>query len=90
MLSLQGSHTLSSEMVLGGNAYLRRYRNNNVSSNVNDNFGEVDPVSGTTDDVQALNDQASTDTTSYGLSVQLTMTTPLAGHRNQFVVGVAS
>ena len=90
MLSVQGSHSLSSEMVLGGNAYLRRYRNHNVSSNVNDNFGEVDPVSGAIDDVQALNDQASIDQTGYGASVQLTMTTPLAGHRNQFVVGMSA
>jgi outer membrane receptor protein involved in Fe transport len=90
MLTVQGSHTLSGETVLGGNAYLRRYRSNNVSSNVNDNFGQVDPVSGAIDDVQALNDQANIDQTSYGLSVQLTMTTPLAGHRNQFVVGVSA
>jgi outer membrane receptor protein involved in Fe transport len=90
MLSVQGSHSLSSEMVLGGNAYLRRYRNNNVSSNVNDNFGDVDPISGAIDDVQALNDQASIDQTGYGLSVQLTTTTPLAGHRNQFVVGMSA
>ncbi|HET7526458.1 MAG TPA: TonB-dependent receptor [Burkholderiaceae bacterium] len=90
MLSLKGSHSLSSDMVLGGNAYLRRYRNNNVSSNVNDGFGEVDPITGTVDDVQALNDRSSIDQTSYGASVQLTVTTPLADHKNQFVVGASA
>lgn len=89
MLALKGSHSLSNDLVLGGNAYLRRYRNNNVSSNVNDNFGEVDPDTGTVDDAQALNDRSSIDQTSYGASVQLTVTTPLANHKNQFVVGAS-
>ena len=89
MLSLKGSHRFSNDLVLGGNAYLRRYKNSNVSSNVNDDFGEVDPTTGTVDDVQALNDRSSIDQTSYGASVQLTVPTPLAGHRNQFVVGAS-
>jgi outer membrane receptor protein involved in Fe transport len=89
MLAVKGSHNLSSEMVLGGNLYLRRFRNHNVSSNVNDNFGEVDPGTGAVDNVQALNDRSSIDQTSHGLSAQLTMTTPLAGHKNQFVVGLS-
>lgn len=90
MLAVKGSHNLSSEMVLGGNVYLRRFRNNNVSSNVNDNFGEVDPVTGAVDGVQALNDRSSIDQTNYGLSAQLTMTAPLAGHKNQFVAGFSA
>ena len=90
MLAVKGSHNLSSELVLGGNLYLRRFRNNNVSSNVNDNYGEVDPDTGAVDGVQALNDRSSIDQTSYGLSAQLTMTTPLAGHKNQFVAGVSA
>ena len=90
MLAVKGSHNLSSDIVLGGNVYLRGFRNNNVSSNVNDNFGEVDPDTGAVDNVQALNDRSSIDQTSYGLSAQLTMTTPLAGHKNQFVVGVSA
>lgn len=90
MLAVKGSHNLSSDMVLGGNVYLRRFRNHNVSSNVNDDFGEVDPGTGAVDNVQALNDRSSIDQTSYGLSAQLTMTMPLAGHKNQFVVGVSA
>jgi outer membrane receptor protein involved in Fe transport len=90
MLAVKGSHNLSGDVVLGGNVYLRRFRNNNVSSNVNDNFGEVDPDTGAVDNVQALNDRSSIDQTSYGLSAQLTISTPLAGHKNQFVVGVSN
>jgi outer membrane receptor protein involved in Fe transport len=90
MLAVKGSRNLSSEMVLGGNVYLRRFRNHNVSSNVNDDFGEVDPDTGAVDGVQALNDRSSIDQTSYGLSAQLTVTTPLAGRKNQFVVGVSA
>jgi len=88
MLAVNGSHNLSGEMVLGGNLYLRRFHNSNVSSNVNDNFGEVDPGTGAVDDVQALNDRSSIEQTSYGASLQLTVSTPLAGHKNQFVVGI--
>ena len=90
MLAIKGSHDLSREMVLGGSVYLRRFRNNNVSSNVNDDFGEVDPNTGAIDDVQALNDRSTIDQTSYGVSAQLTVTTPLLNHRNQFVVGASA
>ncbi len=90
MLSVQGSHTLSREMVLGGNAYLRRFHNGNVSSNGNDNFGEIDPGTGQVDTVQALNDRSTLSQTSYGASAQLTVTTPWQGRRNQFVVGASA
>jgi outer membrane receptor protein involved in Fe transport len=39
--------------------------------------------------VQALNDRSSIEQTSYGLAAQLTVTTPLSGMRNQFVVGAS-
>ena len=42
MLALKGSHFFSDDVLLGGNAYLRRYRNHNLSSNVNDDFGTID------------------------------------------------
>jgi len=87
MLAIKGSRFITNDLLIGGNAYLRRYRNRNVSSNVNDNFGAVDPASGAVDDVQALNDRSVIDQTSYGGAVQLTMTRPLAGRKNQFVLG---
>lgn len=89
MLSLALTQRLGAETVLTANAYLRRYRNENVSSNGNDNFGEVDPETGAVDDVQAVNDRAELDLSSGGLAAQLSFTTPLAGHRNQLVVGTA-
>ena len=66
MLAVKGSHFVTDNVLIAGNAYLRRYRNDNVSSNVNDNFGEVDPATGAVDDVQALNDRSVIDQTSYG------------------------
>jgi outer membrane receptor protein involved in Fe transport len=89
MLAVKGSHFLASDMLIGGNAYLRRYRNRNVSSNVNDDFGSVDPATGSVDDVQALNDRSDIDQKSHGGALQLTLTRPLAGRRNQFVVGAS-
>ena len=87
MLAVKGSHAVGDELLVGGNAYLRRYKNKNVSSNVNDGFGEIDPLTGLPDPVQALNDRSAIDQTSYGLGLQLTLTQPIGGLRNQFVVG---
>jgi hypothetical protein len=77
MLAIKGSHFVTEDVLIAGNAYLRRYRNHNVSSNVNDNFGEVDPATGLVDDVQALNDRSVIDQTSYGGAFQLTLTQTL-------------
>ncbi|HET9641874.1 MAG TPA: TonB-dependent receptor [Burkholderiaceae bacterium] len=87
MLAAKGSHFVSRDVLVSGNAYARRYHNRNVSSNVNDEVGTTDSVTGAVDDVQAFNDRAAVDQTSYGAAVQLTLTQPLAGHRNQFVAG---
>ena len=89
MLALKASHFISDDVLLGGNAYLRRYRNHNVSSNVNDEFGSVDPVTGAADDVQALNDRSAIEQTSYGLGLQLTLNRELAGRSNQLVLGAS-
>ncbi len=90
MLTAKGSHAFAEDLVLGGNAYLRRFGNHNVSSNVNDNFGEPDPVSGVPDPVQAHNDRSALQQTSYGLAMQLTWSAPLAGRRHQLVVGASA
>ena len=89
MLAIKGSHFVTENVLIAGNAYLRRFRNHNVSSNVNDDFGEVDPDTGVVDDVQALNDRSVIDQTSYGGALQLTLTQPLAGRPNQFVLGAS-
>ena len=90
MLALKGSHFVRDDALIAGSAYLRRYRNKNTSSNVNDDFGAVDPDSGDVDGVQALNDRSAIDQTSYGGALQLTLTQPLAGRPNQFVIGVSA
>ncbi|HTT11924.1 MAG TPA: TonB-dependent receptor [Burkholderiaceae bacterium] len=89
MLALKGSSALAPDVLLGGNAYVRRYVNDNVSSNVNDNFGEIDPVTGLPDDVQALNDRASINQSSYGLGMQLTLGQHFGAARNQLVFGAS-
>ncbi len=72
MLAVKGSHFVRDDVLIAGNAYLRHYRNDNVSSNVNNNFGEVDPDTGAVDDVQGTNDRSGIDQTSYGGALQLT------------------
>src|SRR6516225_9759098 len=57
MLAVKGSHFVRDDALIAGSAYVRRYRNKNLSSNVNDDFGSVDPVTGEIDAVQALNDR---------------------------------
>jgi outer membrane receptor protein involved in Fe transport len=90
MLAVKGSHFVNDDVLVTGSAYVRRYRNKNTSSNVNDGFGSVDPVTGEIDAVQALNDRSVIDQTSYGGALQLTLTQPLAGRPNQFVLGVGA
>jgi len=90
MLAVKASHFVRDDVLVAGNAYLRRYRNRNTSSNVNDDFGTVDPETGTVDDVQALNDRAIIDQTSYGGALQLTLTQPLGGRPNQLVLGASA
>jgi outer membrane receptor protein involved in Fe transport len=87
MLALKGSQFLATDVLLGGNAYVRRYLNGNVSSDVNDDYGSVDPASGQTDTVQALNDRSDIAQTSYGAGLQLTVGRRLAGLQNSWVVG---
>jgi outer membrane receptor protein involved in Fe transport len=89
MLAVKGSHFLSKDVLLGGNLYLRQYRNRNLSSNVNDDFGAIDPDTGLPDTVQALNDQSTIDQTGYGFGAQLTLTPPVFDRRNQFVLGAS-
>jgi len=89
MLALKGSHALASDVLIGANVYARRFLNNNVSSNVNDNFGEIDPVTGLPDNVEAINDRSSINQSSYGLGTQLTLNQHFGDARNQLVLGAS-
>lgn len=71
-LALKGSVALSDVWLLSGNVYVRRFRNRNLASNVNDAF-----VAG--DVVQAVNDASTIDQLGRGAGVQLTRSGPLGG-----------
>ena len=87
MLTFKGSHFITEQLLLGGNAYYRDYHNRSISSNVNGGFGAVDPLTGVPDTVQATNDRSAIDQASHGLGLQLTYLADLAGRKNQFVIG---
>ena len=88
-VAAKGSRFLSDAALLGGNLYYRRYRNNNVSSNVNGDFGLPDPQTGVPQDNEATNDRSSIDQRSWGLGLQLTLQGAPAGRKNQFVAGAS-
>ena len=89
MLALKGSRFLAKDVLLGGNAYVRRYFNINVSSDVNDDFGEIDDDTGEPSTVQALNDRSNIAQTSYGAGLQLTLSQPVWGLQNRWVMGAS-
>ncbi|HEX7273679.1 MAG TPA: TonB-dependent receptor [Casimicrobiaceae bacterium] len=88
-VTVKGSRFLNESLLLGGNAYYRRYRNNNVSSNVNGNYGSVDPDTGVVETNEATNDQSTIKQTSWGLGLQLTALGELAQRKNQLIVGAS-
>lgn len=89
MLAAKGSLFLDDASLLGGSAYVRRYRNDNVSSNVNNDFGVPDPDTGVAQRNEATNDRTHTDQKSWGAGLQLTIPHDIALHRNQFVLGAS-
>lgn len=88
-LNLKGSHFLSENVLVGGNLYYRRYKNQSLSSNVNDRFGEINPTAGEADTVQATNDRSTIDQDSYGFGLQLTLLGHIAGRDNQLTIGTS-
>ncbi len=89
MLALKGRHFITEDTVLGGNVYLRRFRNVNLSSNVNNEFGTIDPGTGLPNPVEALNDLSTIAQTSAGFGAQLTLNRELGGMMNQIVFGTS-
>lgn len=83
-LNIKGSHLLNDKMFLDGNVYVRQYRNQNISSNVNGNYD------GVSDLVQATNDRSTIDQNSYGLGLQLTYLGEVAGKKHQMVAGASA
>jgi iron complex outermembrane receptor protein len=89
MLAAKGSRFLDDSSLLGGSAYVRRYRNDNTSSNVNNDFGVLDPDTGRVQDNEATNDRSQTDQKSWGAGLQWTIPHRIAGHGNQLVIGAS-
>ena len=81
-LALKGSVALSDVWLLSGNAYVRRFRNRNLASNVNDAFMAGDVV-------QATNDASSIDQRGRGAGLQLTRSGPLGGFNQRLLAGAS-
>lgn len=79
-LTAKGSHFFGDKVLLGGNAYYRKYETSNISSNVNDDFD--------VDGIQAANDASDIDQESYGGGVQLVLTSGAGARKNQLTLGV--
>ncbi|MGH8714332.1 MAG: TonB-dependent receptor, partial [Casimicrobiaceae bacterium] len=88
-LTAKGSRFLDSGALLGGNAYYRSFRNTNLSSNVNDDYGEIDPESAMPQRNQATDDRSGIDQKSWGVGLQITVPGELAGRSNQLVAGLS-
>ncbi len=88
-LTLSGDRALNDTFQLSGNAYYRHYRNGNLSSNTNSDFGTAD-ATGAIDTLQGTNQQSVVTTDSYGANLQLTTLGTIAGHDNQLVTGVSA
>ena len=86
----KASRFVGDAQLLDANVYYRRFRNSNVSSNVNDDFGGVDADTGAMQTNPATNDRASIDETSYGAALQWTTRATLAGHAHQFAIGASA
>lgn len=76
-LTAKGSRFLDAGVLVGGTAYLRRLRHENVSSNVNEEPGEA----------EATNDRALLDQKSYGAGLQFTFPGKWGAMENQLLVG---
>jgi len=81
-VTLKGSVEITDGWLLSGNAYVRRFSNHSVSSNVNTDFATVGGP-------QAVNDDATIRQLGRGIGLQLTRTGAIAGIVQQLVVGAA-
>ncbi|MGH7817866.1 MAG: TonB-dependent receptor, partial [Candidatus Binatia bacterium] len=90
----KASHFVSDTMLLAGNAYVRRYRNTNFSSNVNDDY---DGVTNTTCDgtdpdnpCPGINDRSKIDTIGYGAALQISLLKAIDGRKNSLTLGASA
>ena len=81
-LNVKGAQVLSDSLFLDANVYVRQYRNQNTSSNVNGDYLLTL--------VEATNDRSTIEQDSYGLGLQLTQLGELAERKNQLQVGASA
>ena len=81
--TLSASRFLGDAALLGGSLYLRHNRNEGFASNVNGDYGALDPV-------EATNDDSLIDQRGVGGGLQLTVKGSVRGAANQLVLGVTS
>ncbi|OAJ53521.1 TonB-dependent receptor [Paraburkholderia ginsengiterrae] len=89
MLNLSGKHDFSDALQASGNAYYRHYNNDNLSSNVNGDYGSIDPATGAIDTTPAQNVHSVISQESYGFALQLGVASKVAGMDNQLTAGVS-
>jgi iron complex outermembrane receptor protein len=89
MLDLSGKHDFSDALQISGDAYYRHYNNDNLSSNVNGDYGSIDPATSAIDTVPGQNVHSVIAQDSYGFALQLSVTGKVAGMDNQLMAGVS-
>ena len=89
-LTIKGSQFLNDVLLLGGNLYYRKYLNRNISSNVNGDFGGIDPATGSINTIQATNDSSAIDQDGFGFGLQLTYSGEIGERKNQFTIGAST
>jgi outer membrane receptor protein involved in Fe transport len=86
---VKASRFVDATRLLDGNFYYRRFRNTNVSSNVNGDYGVAD-ANGVVQANPATNDRASIDQSSYGFALQASARATPGGFGHQIALGVAA
>jgi iron complex outermembrane receptor protein len=88
LLTIKGSRFVAPWALLGGNTYYRYYRNTGLNSDVNHDYGQVDPISGAPDLVEAMNDVLNISEKGFGGGLQLTLTSR-GSYPSQFNLGAS-
>jgi outer membrane receptor protein involved in Fe transport len=86
-VAAKGSRFVDPTLLIGGNAYVRQYRNSNVSSNVNDGYGTPGD-DGPLQVNEAFIDRSTVDQRSWGAGLQITKTLDTGTVAHQLVAGV--
>ncbi|MEO8537539.1 MAG: TonB-dependent receptor [Betaproteobacteria bacterium] len=86
-VSAKGSRLLRNDQLIDANVYSRRYRNSNLSSNVDGGFGDTDAETRLVPTAPATNDRATIDAASYGVALQWAVRGRLGGFAHRVAAG---